>query len=151
MGKPKTQNLPFESTTQYTEFIPGNTPDLQAVRDMDVQPPTLAPDLQAQYDQARRRAKNRFNSAYDQNIPNAARMAMQEDADREISRDYGTAQRSAAYDSYDRDMQRKLALAGLTIGRPLQQRISGTNSQVVGGTGVLNSVIGGGATVAAAF
>lgn len=150
MGKPNTLSLPFSTTNEYTEWRPSDTEDIKAVRNMADRPETLAPAQQAQYDRARERNDNRFGSAYNTNLPTAARLAMQSEADRDLTADYGTAQNQAAYDAYGANLSRRLALANLTTGRPLQSKSYGYGTQPRQSSGVAAAGISGGATVAAA-
>lgn len=140
----KSTKLPFENT--YKEWTPTNTPDINAVRNMPDESETLAPNLQAQYDRSTEINANRMNSAYNQNIPNAARLAMQAENDRNARYDYGANLAQASDDSQTRNYNRRLALAGLTIGKPLQ---TGGYTHQKGGW--LNSLMEGAGAAATSF
>lgn len=159
MSKPKIKELPFKSDSEsavgYTEWTPSNTPDLEAYRGMADKPESVAPALAAQYNRAVQTNNNRLRSSYAQNLPADARLAMQERAQRDLNADYGAQINQSAYDAYDRNLQRRANLAEMTLGRPLQTssrtKQSGTNSQLMQGGGLLNSLLQGAATVGAAF
>ena len=129
-GKPKPQQLPFESNTQYTDWTPKDTADIQSVRNFDTMPESVQPGIQAQYDRARERSSNRWNSAYNQNIPGVARNAMLDEQERGLTADEGAATAQAAFDAKDADLRKNMFLAELTSSKPLQTRQSGYNSQI---------------------
>lgn len=151
MSKPKTQQLPQEMNHTYGEWTPSNTPDIENVRNFDDTPETLAPALQAQYDRAQQRNASRLNSSYNQNIPQSARLAMQQQGDRDQNADYGSALSQAAYQANQAKLARQMGLAELTIGKPIETKSSGFTSQAQQGGGLLNSLVGGGLSVVAAF
>jgi hypothetical protein len=117
---------------QYTEWKPSNTPDIQAVRDFQDMPGGLEPSLQAQYDRAQQRNANRLNSSYAQNIPQSARLAMQQQGDRDYQADYGSALNQGYFDANRAKMARQMGLAEMTMGRPLNTK-STTTTQEKGG------------------
>lgn len=142
--------MPFQSNTTYTEWAPSNTPDIQAVRDLPDQNEFVAPSIQAGYDRARQRFGQQLNSSYNQNIPQVARNAMRAQFERDTLADEGMAKAQAGRDAQSIALQRRLALAGLTTGRPLQSSSYGYNSQFAPqqqGGGFWNSLIGGASTV----
>lgn len=147
--------MPYSQTNTYTEWKPSDTPDIQAAREAPAMPETLAPALQAQFDRAQERSANRWNTAYAANIPDVTRRAMQAQEQRGNAQDYGTALSQSAWDANQMNFARRMALAEMTMGRPLQTGSSGYNSQFApqsGSTqGLWGSIISGGATVAAAF
>ena len=149
--KPKTQQLPNETNRVYGEWKPSDTADVQAVRNFQDTPESLAPSLQAQYDRAQQRSANRLNSSYNQNIPNSARLAMQQQQDRDLTADYGSALGQSAFDANKLKLGRQMGLAEMTIGRPIETKSYGFNSQPQQGGGLMNTLIGGGLSVAAAF
>lgn len=117
-------------------------------------PESLAPNLQAQFDRAQELSSQRWNSAYGQQIPEVTRRAMQGQEQRGMAQDYGTALSQSAWDSNQMNFARRMALAEMTMGRPLQTSSSGYNTQFAPqqqGSGIWGSLIGAGATVAAAF
>lgn len=142
MGKKKSKET---QETQYQEWKPSNTPDIQAVRDFQDTPETLAPALQAQYDRAQQRNANRLNSSYNQNIPNSARLAMQQQFDRDTTADYGAALGQSAYDANKMKLGRQMGLAEMTIGRPLVTKTTGTQEQGGGFGSFLGGLLGAGA------
>lgn len=142
--------MPFQSNTTYTEWAPSNTPDIQAVRDLPDQNEFLAPSIQAGYDRTRQRFGQQLNSSYNQNIPQTARLAMQRDFDRDTMADEGMAKAQAGYNAQNAALQRRLALAGITTGSPLQSGQGGFNSQFAPqqqSSGIWNSIIGGASNV----
>jgi hypothetical protein len=149
MSKPKqvqTQN----QETKYTEWTPSNTPDVQAVRDFKDTPESLAPSLQAQYDRAQQRNAARLNSSYNQNIPNTARLAMQQQGDRDFLADYGASLNQSAYDANKMKLGRQMGLAEMTLGRPLATSQSGTSTAQQKG-GFWSSLAGGALGMASRF
>ena len=132
---------------QYTEWTPSNTPDIQAVRDFQDMPGGLEPSLQAQYDRAQQRNANRLNSSYAQNIPQSARLAMQQQGDRDYLADYGSALNQGYFDANRAKMARQMGLAEMTLGRPLNTQTTTTTKQGMDWGGL----IGGGLSVAAAL
>lgn len=143
MGKKSTQT----QDNKYTEWKPSNTPDVQAVRDFQDMPGGLEPSLQAQYDRAQQRNANRLNSSYAQNIPQSARLAMQQQGDRDYLADYGSALNQGYFDANRAKMARQMGLAEMTLGRPLNTQTTTTTKQGMDWGGL----IGGGLSVAAAF
>lgn len=151
MSKPKTQQLPQEMNHTYGEWKPSDTQDIQNVRNFDDTPETLAPALQAQYDRAQQRNASRLNSSYNQNIPQSARLAMQQQGDRDMNADYGSALSQSAYSANQAKLARQMGLAEMTIGRPIETKSSGYTSQVQQGGGLLNTIVGGGISAAVAL
>lgn len=133
---------------QYTEWTPSNTPDIQAVRDFQDMPGGLEPSLQAQYDRAQQRNANRLNSSYAQNIPQSARLAMQQQGDRDYLADYGSALNQGYFDANRAKLARQMGLAEMTIGRPLNTK-STTTQQEQGG--FWSSLAGGALGMASKF
>lgn len=133
---------------QYSEWKPSNTPDIQAVRDFQDMPGGLEPSLQAQYDRAQQRNANRLNSSYAQNIPQSARLAMQQQGDRDYLADYGSALNQGYFDANRAKLARQMGLAEMTIGRPLNTK-STTTQQEQGG--FWRSLAGGALGMASKF
>lgn len=150
MGKKKPQQLPFEQNTQYGEWKPSETADTQALRSMSAMPETLAPALQAQYDRAQEQSSQRWNNAYGSNMPDFTRRAMQGQEQRGMMADYGAQMSQSAFDANNANFQRRMALAEMTLGRPVQTKSYGYNSQMPQSSGLLNSIIGGAAQVGSA-
>jgi hypothetical protein len=75
---------------------------------------------------------------------------MQEQADRNNRMDYAAARDKSAYDAYDVNLRRRLALAELTKDTRTTNKTSGFNSQLQQGSGLLNSIIAGAAQVGSA-
>lgn len=128
MGKQKPTKMPYENTTTYTEWRPSETADLAAVRGMPAMPESLAPNLQAQYDKARQKSQDRWSTAYLGNVPEVARRAMMANEQRGVGQDYMTALQQSSMDANNANWARKMALAEMTIGRPLQSGSSGYQS-----------------------
>jgi len=115
---------------------------------MGDKPESLAPALQANYDRARQLSSNRLSSSYNQNIPQDARLAMQQQQDRDLTADYSTALNQSAYNAYDANLARRLALANMTIGKPVVTQQKGYGSQV--GNSVFGDLLQGAAQVGGA-
>lgn len=128
MGKAKPMKLPEERNYQYQEWTPTNTADIQAVRDMPSTPQTLAPALGAQYGRAQELSQQRWNNAYGARIPEAARQALQQREQRGLQQDYGALSAQNEYDANQASFARRMQLAEMTLGRPLQSYVSGYNS-----------------------
>lgn len=150
----QTQKLPYEQNIEYQEWRPSETDDTRALRAMSAMPETLAPALQSQYDRAQEQSAQRWSSAYGGNVPEVARRAMQGQEQRGFQQDYGSAMGQAAFDANNTNYNRRMALAEMTLGRPLQSRSSGYQSQQKQGSGFWNgmggALVGAGATVAIA-
>lgn len=144
----KTVKTPYENKQTYQEWKPTETQDTAALRAMSPMPESLAPSLQAQYDRAQELSRQRGASAYGQNIPEVTRRAMQGQEQRGLTQDYGSMLSQSAYDANQANFARRMALAEMTIGRPLQSGSSGYQSQVM--PGVLSDVLKAGAQVASA-
>lgn len=151
MGKKKPVQLPFEQNVEYQEWKPSETPDTQALRSMSAMPETLAPALQAQYDRAQERSAQSWGSAYGANIPDVTRRAMQGQERRGMMADYGAQVGQAAFDANNANFQRRLALAEMTLGRPLQSKSYGFKNELPQGRSIWSDIIAGGAQVGAAF
>lgn len=150
MGKKKPVQLPYEQNIEYQEWRPSETEDTKALRSMSAMPETLAPALQAQYDRAQERSAQSWGSAYGANIPDVTRRAMQGQEQRGMMADYGAQMGQAAFDANNANFQRRMALAEMTLGRPLQKRSYGYESKLPPSSGIGNSIIQGAATVGAA-
>ena len=150
MGKKKPQQLPYEQNTQYQEWKPSETQDTAALRAMSPMPESLAPALQSQYDRAQELSSQRWNSAYGSNMPDFTRRAMQGQEQRGLMADYGSAMGQAAFDANNANYARRMQLAQMTLGRPLQSRSYGYQSQMPQSNGILNSIIGGAAQIGSA-
>jgi hypothetical protein len=146
MGRAKAMKLPFEQQQQYQEWRPSETQDTAALRAMSPTPETLAPALQAQYDRAQEQSRQRYSSAYGQNIPETARRAMQGQEQRGLMQDYGTALSQSAYDANQANYMRRLGLAEMTLGRPLSSSSSGFSSAPT--ESIWKSIIGAAGQVA---
>lgn len=150
-SKTKATKTPYENNIEYMNWTPPDTADIQAVRGAEDMPESLQPALQAQFDRAQQRNSNRLNSSYNQNIPQVARLAMQQQGERDLTADYGAALGQSAFDAKNAALQRKMFLASLTAPRPLQSKTSGYGTQVTQTPGLLNSIIGGASTIAGGF
>ena len=128
MGKSKPTQMPYSNTTTYQEWRPSETADLTAARNVPGMPETLAPTLQAQYDRARQKSQNMWATSYLGNLPEVARRSMMAQQQRDIGQDYMTAIQQSAQDANNTNWQRKMALAEMTLGRPLQSGQSGYQS-----------------------
>ena len=152
MGKKnKVVQTPFLTQNTFTEWKPTITPEIQALQGFQDQNQLLQPALDAQYDRAQQRGEAEINSAYNARVAPEARMGMLGNLRRNLLADKGAALAQGAYQNKDLELRRKLALAEMTMGRPLQTGSSGYNSQVIQQPGILGSVIGGAATVGAVF
>lgn len=145
------QQAPFEQNHVYSEWKPSDTQDIQAVRGFNDTPESLAPSLQAQYDRAQQRNASRLSSSYNQNIPQSARLAMQQQGDRDMNADYGSALSQSAYQANQAKLARQMGLAEMTIGKPLETKTYGYNSQQQQGGGFLNSLVGAGGSIGSAL
>lgn len=145
----KTVKTPYQNTQTYQEWKPTETQDTAALRAMSPAPESLAPALQAQYDRAQEQSRQRYGSAYGQNIPEVTRRAMQGQEQRGLTQDYGAALSQSAYDASQANFARRMALAEMTIGRPLQSGSSGYQSQVV--PSMLSQILQAGAQVGSAY
>lgn len=106
----------------------------------------LEPALQAQFDRNKEKVRNRLESTYNQNIPQAVRENTMLQANRELANDYGTALAQGAYNDRQVEMQKKLAIAGLTRPQLVQTGSSGYNTQVMqnqGNGGFWGGLLGG--------
>lgn len=128
MGRQKPTQMPYSNTTTYQEWRPSDTPDLMAARSHSAMPEQLLPALQAQFDKQRQRSQNRWATAYLGNMPEIARRSMMAQEQRDIGQDYMTAMQQSAQEANNTNFQRKLALAGMTLGQPLQTGSSGYQS-----------------------
>lgn len=126
MGKKTTKEV---QDVNYMEWTPSNTADLQAVRDFKDMPEGLEPALQAQRDRQQQRYSGQLASSYNQNIPNSARLAMQERFNRDTNADYGANLQQAGFDANQQKLARRLAMAEMTIGRPLANKTTSTTTQ----------------------
>lgn len=155
MGKKKPTQLPYEQNTQYQEWRPSETQDTAALRAMSPMPESLAPALQAQFDRGQEQSRQRWNSAYGSGLPDVTRRAMQGQEQRGLMQDYGAALSQSAFDANQATFARRMQLAEMTLGRPLQSKSSGYQSQMPQGSGFWNGLGGAalqtGATVALAF
>lgn len=147
----KEHKKPFEQNTQYTEWAPSNTPDLQAVRDFQDMPGGLAPSLQAQFDRGQQRNANRLSSSYNQNIPQTARLAMQQQGDRDMTADYGSALGQSAFDANRIKLGRQMGLAEMTLGKPLATKQWGYDTQISQQPSIWKQLLGGALSAGAAF
>ena len=143
-SKTKQVQTPYQNTNTYTDYS-RKGPDVDAYRALLEKSFTgeVEPLIQAQFDRARQRRENRLGSSYNQNIPQVARVAMQQQGDREDAADYGTLLAQTAYS----DRMAKLGgygnLAGMTASTPLQSGSSGYGTQVVQQQSPWGSIIGG--------
>ena len=64
--------------------------------------------------------------------------------------DYGAQMGQAAFDANNANFQRRMALAEMTLGRPLQSKSSGFNSQMPQSSGMGAAALQGGAMVGGA-
>jgi hypothetical protein len=128
MGKAKPMQLPSERNYQYEEWRPSDTPDIQAMREMPTAPQTLAPAIGAQYDRAQELSRQRWNNAYGGGVPEQARQALQQREQRGLQQDYGALTSQNAYDANMANFARRMQLAEMTLGRPLNSRMTGYDS-----------------------
>jgi hypothetical protein len=128
MGRTKATKMPYENKTTYQEWTPSETADLAAVRGLPAMPESLAPNLQAQYDRAQELSNQRWSSAYGASIPEVTRRAMQGQEQRGLGQDYMSALQDSAFQANNANFQRRMMLAELTLGRPLQSGQSGFQS-----------------------
>ena len=150
-SKPKVVQTPYSQTNTFTEWRPTETPDLQALRNFQDQNELLAPALRSQYDRQVQRGENEINSAYNARIAPEARLAMLGNLRRNASADLGANLAQGAYNNKQLELQRRMAIAEMTLGRPLQTGSSGYNSQAFQGQSPLSAVIGGAASIASKF
>lgn len=131
MSKPKPQTVqtPFQQTSTYQYLDTPDTPDIQAVRDAPTTPDGLQPSLQAQFDRNKEKVRNRMDSSYNANIPQAVRENTRLQANRDLSADYGTALAEADYNRTQSEFAKKLAIADLTKKQLVQTGSSGYNTQ----------------------
>lgn len=120
--------MPYSNTTTYQEWRPSDTPDLEAARRIPGVPETLAPALLAAFERAKQRSQNRWSTAYLGNMPETARRATMAQEERNVGQDYMTALQQSAQEANNASFQRKLAIAGMTLGQPLQSGSYGYQS-----------------------
>lgn len=147
-SKPDVVAAPYQSTSTFAWQAPPDSPDIKALRDLPSENQFLEPVLQAQFDRNKQKVQNRLESSYNQNIPQAVRENTAIQANTELANDYGTALAQGAYNDRQVEMQKKLAIAGLTRPQLVQTGSSGYNSQVVQnqGGGFWGSLVGAGIT-----
>lgn len=136
MSKPKQVQ---DTKTTYTNWKPTETAYAQNIKNMPAQPEFLQPAQQAQYDRARERNASRLQSAYGQNVPESARMAMMQRGDRDLTADYGTALNQSAFDAQKANLQRQMYLDEAYRERPLQTGGTSTTQEKGGFWGGLLS------------
>lgn len=146
MSKPKQVQ---ETKNTYTDWSPRETQYAQRLNAMPDMPESLQPALQAQFDRAQAKNAARLNSSYVGNVPVTARMAMQQQGDRDLTADYGAALRQSAFDASNAAKQKMMFLDEAYRARPLQTSGTATSQQkgfdwgglLQGGLGLASSFI----------
>lgn len=151
MSKPKPVQLPYQQTNTYQWQQAPESADVQALRDTPTTNEFLEPALQAQFDRNKEKTRNRLESSYNQNIPQSVRENTILNANNQLAGDYGYAMAQGAYQAKQQELNKKLAIAGLTRPQLVQTSSSGYNSQQSQGNGIWGSVIQGAAMVGSAF
>lgn len=128
MGKAKPMKLPTEQTTRYQEWKPSETQDTQAARGISAIPEFIAPAMQAAIDRQQQMGNMQASTAYSQNVPDVSRRIMQGMGQLMGTQQYGSQMSEAANDAMQNNFMRRLALAQMTIGRPLTSQTSGYTS-----------------------
>ena len=128
MGKAKPMKLPTEQTTRYQEWRPSETQDTQALRGMPEMPESMSPGMQAVSDRQQQMAQQQASTAYGQRMPNVSRRIMSGMENMIGTQQYGAQLSEAANNALQNNFMRRLALAQMTIGRPLTSQTTGYTS-----------------------
>lgn len=145
MSKPKTMQLPFENKNSYGFMSQDpNNPFVKAYMDAPIE---VDPGAAQRTDLAEQSAQHRWGGGFAAGLPEAYRLRNQGAESQQIRAQGARDQQTATYAQQMADLQRKQSL----LPQMVQTGSTGYNSQQQQGGGFLNSLIGGGATVAAAF
>lgn len=128
MGKAKPMKLPTEQTTRYQEWRPSETQDTQAARGISAIPESIAPGMQAMIDRQQQMGNQQASTNYSSNMPDVSRRIMQGMGQMMGTQQYGSQLSGAANEALQNNFLRRLALAQMTIGRPLTSQTSGYTS-----------------------
>ena len=128
MGKAKPMKLPTEQTTRYQEWRPSETQDTQALRGVSAIPESIAPEAQAAIDRQQQMGNMQASTNYAGNMPDTSRRIMQGIGQMMGTQQYGSQLSGAADEALQNNFLRRLALAQMTIGRPLTSQTSGYTS-----------------------
>lgn len=128
MGKAKPMKLPMEQRTQYQEWRPSETQDTQALRGMSNMPESLAPGMQALIDRQQQMGNQQASTAYSNAMPEVSRKIAQGMGSLMGTQQYGTQMSEAANNALQNNFMRRLAMAQMTMGKPLTSQTSGYTS-----------------------
>lgn len=143
MGKKKTSTQ--QQTNTYQQITPQNTADMTAVRDHK---PQADPSIPHAFGRAKANLQGSFNNPLGAATTPAVREATLRAGEQELDQAQGQAERESFNDVNQQELQKKLALAGLTAPRIVQSGSSGTSTVPTPGIG--ESIIGGAASVGSA-
>lgn len=148
MGGSKTQKLPFESNKEYDWKMTPDTQDITAFRNMDIQDDPSQP---FRFARQRQDFLNTFQNPLGSYTTPELREQMTRSGLAEIGQNEGQAMRERQFDKNRLQLGRAGDLASLTRPQLVNTKDSGYQTQQKQSGGLLNSIIGGAATVGAAF
>lgn len=142
MGKNKNKQQTQQQQQSYSNNTYGflnvpETADIKAVRDFQ---PQIDPSISYSFARARNDLKNRFDNPLGADTPAAVRDAIQWSGERELQQEEAQKLREAADDLNNRELSKRLAVAGLTDPKLVQT--GGTAGGTSNGMTMTNS--GGG-------
>lgn len=129
MGKAKPMKLPTEQTTKYQEWKPSETQDTMAARAISPMAESMAPGMQAMVDRQQEAAQRQAGTAYTGNTSDTSRRIAQGMGQLMNTQQYGAQMSDAAQSALQNNFMRRLALAQMTLGRPLTSQTTGYTSQ----------------------
>ena len=145
MSKAKPQQLPFENKSTYGfQSQDASNPFVKSYMDAPIE---VDPGAGRRTDLAEQGMQNRWNSAFSRGIPQLLRQQNVESERRQIQGQGAAEMQQAQYAQQMADLERKRTL----LPQMVQTGSSGFQSQMPQGSGVMGSLITGGATIAAAF
>lgn len=148
MGKPKVQQLPFESNQQYSFMEKPQTADYQQFKDFT---PMTDPTTQYRYGAAKRDLLAQYQNPLGAYTTPELREQMTTSGLNELGQQAGQEYRQQAYDQNRLKMAQLESLMNYSSPQLVNTKTSGFNSQPQQGNGLMGSIISGGATVGAAF
>lgn len=149
MGKgSKTQQLPFEKNNEYKFYTPPDTEDTKAFRSWN---PEADPSRPYQFARQRRDILNLYNNPLGAYTTPELREQMTKSALEENAQQEGQSALEENAQLNNAKGQKLGSLAALTAPQLQQSKQSGFESQQKQGSGLLNSLVGGGLSVVAAF
>lgn len=148
MGKPKTQQLPFEQKQEYGFMEKPQTADYQAFKGFT---PMADPTTQYRFGAAKRDLMQTYQNPMGAFTTPEMREQMTRSGLGELGQQEGQAYREQAYDQNRLKMAQLESLMNYSSPQMVNTKTSGFNSQPKQGSGFLGSLIQGAATVGAAF